>query len=152
MLLGDMSVSPTVDKDAYVEDAANEIDSRIGVRYETPINVGEGTTLAHHSIMLLKKLNNHLATGRFIMAEAIGGEDSSVHAYGVFMVQSALREIDMIRSGEIDLEGVDERFSGVDDSTGPTIYNEDATPAVQTFYDNVMSPPSFFPPSWSPGS
>lgn len=155
LLLGDMQVSSKTNVTAYVEDAASEIDSIIGVRYKTPIDTAEATTvLAHHSVALLRKLNNHLASGRLIMAEAIGGEDTSVHAYGVFMVRSALRELQQIANGEIDLDGAEEwPDAGGDDTTGPSVANEDATAGVAAFYDEFMRAPgtSLNPPVWSPG-
>jgi hypothetical protein len=150
LLLGDMQVSANVNKDAYVNDAANEIDSRIGVLYYTPVALAG---LENHSRVLLIRLNNHLATGRLIMAEAVGGEDRSVHAYGVFMVRSALREIDQIAQGSIELEGADLRPSSVNDDSGPTVRNADAFSAVDAFYDATMVPPgtSLYPPIWAPG-
>jgi hypothetical protein len=153
LLLGDMRVSANVNKAAYVEDAANEIDSRIGVLYETPILLDD---LENHSKALLKRLNNHLATGRLIMAEGIGAEDRSLHAYGHYMVQEALREIEMIAGGMIELEGAALRPAGHggDDQTGPAIRNADAHSAVDAFYGDVMKAPgtSLNPPVWQPGS
>lgn len=158
MLLGDMGVGPDVDKENFVEDAANEIDSKIGHIYETPLNLAAGG-LARHSALLVTKISNHLATGRLILALGIGGEEDDLHAYGIYLVREALADLDRIATGLVSLTGAvpvtgTTLPSGTD--TAPAVINKDETSPVDAFYDDMMRVPTFAAtakrPIWQHGS
>lgn len=126
LLLGDIPISSKVDKEKFVDAAAEEIDSRIGHIYALPL-----TGLASHSQLLLKRINNHLATGRLILAVDAGGDDA-LHAYGLSLINGALGELAAIANGMIDLVGAD-RVPGTAELTGPAIVNADAYSATEAF-------------------
>lgn len=150
LLLGDMPLGSKVDPIRFVQDAADEIDSVLGFRYVTPIDISDESTTARHVKLLLKRINNHLASGRLILAVDVGGEDSVLHAYGVSLIQEAIAWLTQIVNG-MTLEGVEEN-PGEDASSGPTVKNEDEFSSVATFYDYVMTPwPGGLSPWWQPG-
>jgi hypothetical protein len=96
---------------------------------------------------MVKRAANHLATGRLIMALAIGGEDNSLHAYGYSLVQNALRWLESIACGDFDIPGAvlnedTQSFT----SRGPKIGNVDSSSGVENFYGQVMAPPLLINP------
>lgn len=152
LLLGDLPLGATIDRVRYVQDATDEIDSAIGSVYATPIDMTEEGPVARHSRLLLKRINNHLATGRIILAVAVGGEDDSLHAYGVSLIREAHGALGQIATGAIDLEGAEKTDVPSDSSSGPTIHNTDEFSGVEAFYENVMrSDSALTSPAWAPG-
>lgn len=154
LLLGDIPLSAALDRTKFVVDAADEIDSYIGSRYVTPIDTSANTQVVRHSVLLLKRLNNFLATGRLILAIDAGGEDTALHAYGARLVNESLRALREIADGSVDIEGAvlhDPSYVG---DPGPAIVNYDKTSAVDAFYSRVMVPDDGPLPylDWTPGS
>ena len=141
LLLGSIPLSSVFSKEKYVEDAGDEIDSYIGVLYDTPVDISDAGPVARHSILLLKRINNFLATGRIILAIDAGGEDTALHAYGLRMVNEALASLTQVASGAIPLDGA-VRIPTANANTGPSIKNADAASAVDAFYNRVMVPES----------
>lgn len=132
LLLGNV-VSKPADQDRFVNDAADEIDSRIGFMYATPIVVGESAEQRPVK-MLLKKINSWLASGRLIMALDAGGEDDQIHQYGLYLVSEAQKVLESITSGEIVLPGVDPASpdsTGI--VTGPQYTTGDDASLVESF-------------------
>ena len=85
LLIGDMPVGVLTSKQKFVDDATNEIDSYIGVRYVTPLSLadtdpstGWPNAIPRHVRLHISRINNHLASGRLILAVAAGGEDQRV--------------------------------------------------------------------------
>lgn len=159
LLLGDMPVALEVNKQKYVDDAADEIDSIIGKRYETPIDVTETSAVPRYARLFIKRAANHLATGRLILAVAAGGEDTQLHAYGWSLVRDSLAALEQIASGEYDIPGAEP--IPLDDAlqpTAPSIVNQDASSGVDAFYSNVMAYggfpalPVITGPRWEPGT
>jgi phage gp36-like protein len=151
LLLGDLQTSRTLDKEQFVNDAADEIDSTIGSRYKVPIATANGTVAAH-SLLLLKRLNNHIATGRLILAVAAPNEQATLHAYGKDLLKNALEVLCKIRDGEVIIEGAEASDSLSTGVLGPVGINADAYSAVDTFEQFVMGGASYYPPLWQPGS
>ncbi len=157
LLLGNIPLGATFSREKFVDDAADEIDSRIGKRYVTPIDVSDSSLVARHSRLLLKRINNFLATGRLILAIASPGEDDSLHAYGLHLVQEAQAALTQIETGIVDIVDAPENpdLDGV--PSGPTIANADAESAVDAFYNRVMVPESDLVAGmpyrdWAPGA
>lgn len=110
LLLGDTIVGGGVSKQQFVDAAADEIDSKIGWLYVTPIAVdGDNYSnpvipaLPRHEALLLKGINNKLASGRLIMTLDIAGEGTTLHAYGARLVKEAMDELHLIANGSVDL-------------------------------------------------
>lgn len=106
MLVGDMMFPAGFDKQKYVTIAAEEMDAKLGVLYALPLAPLEGAELPLHERLLLKTINNKLASGRLIMDIAIGSEQAAVHAYASRMVNEATRELVLLANGEVDLSAV----------------------------------------------
>jgi len=152
LLLGDLPLGAAVDREKYVADAADEIDSAIGHVYATPVDMTEGGPVARHSRLLLKRINNHLATGRIILAVSIGGEDDSLQAYGRSLIREAHAALGDIATGAVELIGA-ETVEGGDVTNGPVVVNFDQYSGVDAFYDNVMRVElGQASPAWAPGA
>lgn len=153
LLIGDLELHSALDPQKFVQDAADEMDSHLGVRFLVPIDTGNTSTVEPHAILALKRINNHLATGRLILAVAVGGEDDSLHAYGAYLVREALAALAaMIADPEAYLPGAEVR-ADLPATTGPTIKHQDSESAVSRFYDEYMGVgTSMLPAPWLPES
>jgi hypothetical protein len=145
LLTGSVPLPTYLDPAKFVSDAADEIDSKIGFIYVTPVDVSDGSTAVRPVRLLLKRLNVFLATGRLLMTVDAGGEDKTVHAYGLRLVTEAENSLAMIASGQLPLDGA----ARVDDGTGaqplgPIIGNKDAESYVDAFYDRIANPNYLF--------
>ena len=145
LLVGGIPTPAYLNLDKLVQDASDEIDSKIGFRYETPINIGTGTPLERPAQLLLKRINNFLATGRLILQVASPEEDTQLHAYGWNLVKEATAALDAIASGQIDLEGAVERDQTADVAV-PLIDNLDPESNVEAFYNRIGNPNYVYPP------
>lgn len=149
LLIGGLAVSSKIDKQVYVDAAADEIDIVLGLRYETPVDVND---LDDSSFKLLKKINNYLATGRLIMALSINGQEDTLNAYAMEMVRVAMNDLEMLRMGAVELVGATYKDGASGNNKAPTIINQDAESAVSVFEDFAMKYHSY-PVSiyWEPG-
>lgn len=142
LLTGDIPLPAYLSAQKFVDDASDEIDSRLGFIYQTPIDVDAPTTVTRPVILLLKRINNWLASGRLLLAAAASQEDSQLHAYAYSLVKDAQAGLDAIVSGEIILEGA---ASAVGDGVAtivnaPLISNGDAESMVDAFYQRLTNP------------
>ena len=143
LLVGDMPLPRGMKPQSYVDDAADEIDSTIGFIYETPVDIAtDTTTVARPVRLLLKRLNNLLASGRLIQAMTVGGQRQELHAYGASLVNQALDVLKQIQAGDLVLEGVPliENPDNPEKFSGPQIFNLDAESNVESFYDRIANP------------
>lgn len=142
LLIGDIPTSAELDPTKYVNDAADEIDSKIGFVYETPIP----NTVPRPVTLLLKRLNSHLASGRLILAATIAAEDKRLNAYGQSLVDEVQLTLQAIVNGDLPLAGADlnadiPRFEG---TSRVLLGNVDAESSVEAFYSRVANPNYFF--------
>jgi len=147
LLVGDLALSPILDKEKFVTEAAEEIDSKLGFIYALPLPVA----LPNYQKLLLKGINNKLASGRLIMAVAIGGEDSTVHAYAARLVNEATQELLAIANGLVELDA-DRAVPTLDEAAGVrtlSIKNVDSESAVEAFATNFMNGQDYY---WRPGT
>lgn len=140
LLLGKIPLPSYIDPNAVVQDAADEIDSKIGHVYSTPINVSETGPLVRPARLLLKRINNHLATGRLILQVASPEENKNLHAYGWQLVKEATAAIEAIVSGDVPLEGATLIETAGSPATVPMINNLDTESNVEAFYDRIVNP------------
>lgn len=142
LLIGDMPVGASTPRQKYIDDATDEIDSAIGVRYITPLNLTESdpeteweNPIPRHIRLHIKRIASHLASGRLILAISAGGEDYQLQAYGRSLVEQALGALKEIVSGMLDLEGAVENPSNVDSRPrGPVGQFADSESLVDRFY------------------
>lgn len=134
LLTGQIPLPAYVDTQAYISNAADEIDAIIGMTYVTPVNLQE-TPENRASILVLKKANNFLASGRIIMAVDAGGQDSELHKYGQYLVREAEKIVRSIAEGQFILVGAT-RLNGEAGGSAPTIDNADPVSIVDAYYEN----------------
>lgn len=144
LILGDLQLPAGYNKQQYVDMASDEIDAKIGVIYETPVVLND---LDRFASLNVKNIAIRLSTGRLILAQAAGGEDSQLHALGRHYVTSALNDLQIMASDTDTLPGavVRPEFRGAE---APSIGQQDATSPVDHFYDNFGAGL----PGWQPGS
>lgn len=137
LILGNIPTPANAQK--YVDDGADEIDATIGFKYATPIAVGESAE-ERPVRLLLKRINNWLASGRLIMALDGGGEDDQLHQYGLYLVTEASKTLQQIVDGEIVLPGVDPSSPSSEIVTGPLMTTGDAYSLVEGYSEVFGNP------------
>lgn len=146
LLLGDIPAPRDAEK--WVQDATDEIDSKLGMRYVVPIVVDQTVSANKVTVLLLKRINNHLASGRLVCAKAASGSQQEVHQYGMSLIREAELALNQLASGDMTLPGA--TFQSVDDvgQSGPIISNLDAQSNVEAFYGMVTAPGGYPGQSW----
>lgn len=141
LLIGNIPTPAYVNKQKYVDDAADEIDSYLGARYVTPIVLTPSLPAERPSALMLKRINAHLASGRLILATAAGGEDTELHAYGASLVREALAGLMQLAAGEPPLTGAlpATNVGSTDPGSLPLVSNGDPYSQVDGFYE-VLTP------------
>lgn len=146
--LGDLAVPAEINKYTFINSAANEMDAEIGQRYVLPLNLA----LAPDWVSLkLKTINQQLASGRIICAQAVGQEDSKLNAYGEHLITMAYKSLEQIASGGVMLTGLaldPHSFQ----TNSPKAVNRDAASAVDTFEDLFMRRTHTPHLGWRPGT
>lgn len=141
LVLGDIPLPGYINTSERVNDAADEIDSRIGYIYQTPINIEQGSPVERPARLLLKRINSHLASGRILLAIAAPSEQTSLHAYGWSLVKESLDALEQIKDGDIVLEGAPTAENAVQPAaTVPLISNLDPESSVEAFYNRIANP------------
>lgn len=148
LLLGSVPLPAYMDAGVAIQSAADEIDAVIGMTYVTPVQITDSPS-TRASKLMLKKANSMLASGRIIMAMDAGGQDTDIHKYGRYLISEAEKIVTAIATGQVTLQGAT-LLSGSPGGTAPVIVNQDATSAVDSFYDNfkprLVCPPRY--PWW----
>lgn len=132
-------ISGQLDTGKIVQEAADEIDSRLGFVYKLPLTpLPPAGALPEHEVLLLKQINNKLASGRLIMQIAAAGEDRSLHAYGLRLVTEATNDLMLLANGTVELTAVKQPISGSVPDKTPMIFNHDEESAVDMFESAAM--------------
>ena len=126
------------DPQKFVDDAADEIDSHVGGIYDTPLDT---TSMDRASSLLIKRISNHLATGRYLIAATGLNEHGQVDAYGLSLVKSSLEALAALADGSVPLRGL----SPSDDDAvvprgAPAVRQQDPESATAAFYDRITNP------------
>lgn len=124
------------DGTGFINIAADEIDAQLGHLYVTPIVILD-TPENRPARLLLKKINNFLASGRLITDMAAAGEDRDLHAYGASLIREALKLLEQICDGKIQLTGAERIETSATEYSGPSVYNEDPESLVEGYYQRV---------------
>jgi phage gp36-like protein len=154
LLIGDvLSVDPR-DQQQFINMAAAEIDSKLGVRYAMPL-----ADLPPYQQDILKFINAKIATGRLIMAKTMGTEEGRPNAYALFLLQEADRDLMALANGDITLDAPPIDLGGdpnVDEdplARMPGSRNHDNTSAVSAFEQGIMGDNAgWAKPVWRPGT
>ena len=140
LLIGDLILPVEIDAGKYITSAAEEMDSRIGVLYTTPIEIEEADKEKFRAtITFLRSINARLASGRILMAAATALELTTVHAYARNLVEGALADLKLIEDRKYILQGAKENTNPPETyvSSRAYSYNQDAVSAVDGFYAAV---------------
>lgn len=140
----------------FVRDAAMEIDSRLGFKYKTPLiftHVVNGSVAFVDpedkatwtpSYILITRLSNLLASGRYILATTAPEEDNALHQYGVKLLRDAEAILSQITSNRTELE-IEELVTETADSPyGLLVKNRESQSYIQAFEDQ--------PRNYNPGA
>lgn len=138
LLLG--NIPEPANAQRYVDDAGDEIDSKIGFRYATPISLSENIPAQRPGALLLKRINQWLSTGRLLLALDAAGEDDQLHQYGEYLVREATAALDSIADGSITLPGAVPVDPDVPKSTGPVAAYGDDYSLVDGYYSVFGNP------------
>lgn len=133
---GDMGVPPYVDLLKVIETAANDVDAVIGTRYKLPLDLDIGNQEHKSAINMLNKITRYFVLGRVVMDQAIGHEETQLHAYALYHIRWAEQALKAIANGDVEIPG--QQLLVPDDSkrvTGPIVSNRDAASLVDSFYD-----------------
>lgn len=134
---------PTLDLDHEVMRAAEDMDALLGFIYTLPFD-----TLKDHEVLLLKKINADMATGRILLQLYGEGDGDALHAYGLRLVSEAESMLMKLANGEVDLSATRDATVDLDAQRGPRILNRDEESGVDIFENAVLrSEPSY----WRPG-
>jgi len=152
LLTGNVPTPAYLDPQRYVNDAADEIDSKIGFVYETPIDITDSSSnpVSRPVRLLLKRINNFLASGRLLLAVDAGAETDRVHSYGLYLIQEATASLDLIAQGKVDLDGAELLPADQASVTAPLLYNEDSESNVESFYNRIANPAYVYFPLYVP--
>jgi hypothetical protein len=125
LLVDDSMVYSKGVKETAITQACEEIDSKLGMIYETPIDISDQSTVDRSAKLLIKQIAIHLASGRMMMRIAATRESDTPNAYGVYLIREATQALDAIVSGDVVLPGV------------PGVEGDPSTPAA------ISAPPIF---------
>ena len=140
LMLGDIRLPTRFgDGSSWIANAADEIDAQIGHIYVTPIDLAD-TPENRPALLVLKKINNFLASGRIIMDMAAAGEDRDLHAYGLSLISEATRLLTLLSSGQISIPGATPIPGTEGALAGPQIFQEDEFSLVEDFYQRYTRP------------
>lgn len=117
----------------YVQAAADEMDSILGLQYVTPVVLDENNPKQRPAFLLLKRINAWLATGRLVLALDAGGEDDQLHQYGKRMVDDALMALNEIAKGDILLPGGEPLNPAEEKNNGPVASFADDASYVESY-------------------
>ncbi|AKJ71701.1 hypothetical protein TIN2_11 [Tsukamurella phage TIN2] len=123
--------------DSLAETASNEVDSNIGVRYQTPIQVSAVDPETRAAAYWLQNVSAMVAAARFMLSVAAPGSQDSANGYGRYLLSSAQKLMNDVISGKVDLNGAIE-LTPLGEVQAPTIINGDAYSQVDLYYENMM--------------
>jgi hypothetical protein len=136
MLLGQFTLPASMDAQKFVDDAADEIDMKIGFIYRTPVVAAAGTTLPRPVSLLLKRLNVYISTARAIFAAAGPSAGDDTNAYARHLLADAHAALTAIAEGRTVLEGAERLPDQGEERRGPRIANIDSRSQVDAFYEH----------------
>ena len=134
LLVGDM-VFGSLDVTDFINQAANEIDSKLGVIYKLPLSAAVGQTfvnLPQYQQLIVKNINIKLASGRLFLTTA-ADDTSSLHQYGMRLVQEAMSELMAIANGLVELSAERREPIGQEQDRIPRTLNHDEESMVDQY-------------------
>lgn len=150
LLLGDLELTREDLAQKYVDQAFDEMRAKLGWVYALPLRPAEPSNFAatedswqqlpDHEKLLLKDINNKIASGRYIMAQDVGGEDTTLHAYGYALLREGQSDLMALANGVVNLTAkryvIEEEVLA--SARTPSIINEDEESLLLGFENSVM--------------
>jgi len=155
LLIGDLPCKDDL-KDKHVDDASNEIDSKLGFLYVVPFT---SSTVSVPAWILIQRIANNLASGRLLLEinqsrelGSMGYQNGPVKvvSYGQSLIDEAEATLTMILKGDIDLNppGDDDGDDGgLGALHGARVANLDPYSQVEAFY-GWAAKPVYYDPRW----
>lgn len=159
LILGDIVLPTWLVPADWVNLAADEIDSKLGFIYKVPLEAvtppgGGFAGLAVHEQKLVKGINYKLASGRIILALDSGGEDTTLHAYGLSLVREATNELMQLANGNVQFPdaALNANTAPNGPSVTPGVANGDEMSLVDAWSNTVLrgEPQSVYPGQGKP--
>lgn len=152
LLIGDLFISERFDQGKFVQEAGDEINAKLGWLYELPLHLpwsvtnpevdpipdDSWTLLPEHQKLLLKGINNKLASGRLILTLSIPGEETTLHAYGYSLVREAQSELMVLANGEYWLAAQRSILETAKPDSRPSITQHDEESLLLGFENTVL--------------
>lgn len=135
--IGNVQLPRGLNKQAYVDAAAEEMDAELGKVYVLPLTPSSAIASNTWAGKYLKKINKFLAIGRIVIDSASGGEDNSLNSYGYYHLKTAMDALAALVSGSITLTDV-EKLDVEPNTSGPQVENRDAGSYVDAFYNTPL--------------
>lgn len=130
---------PEIDMTSVIDLASDEMDGYIGYRYVVPIPVSSSDPTKSYGTLMLKTICGQLAAGRIMVSVSSGGEKNATHAYGLYLIQTALGQLDLIKHGKLNISfgtlNTDEQARKQGPMMAPGM---DAYSMVDQFYQNTQ--------------
>jgi hypothetical protein len=134
-LLGDLTLPSTTDFPGMINKASADITLWLGQRYALPLPTGNAYTT-----LLLTEASAELTAAYIIMAQAQGGEDNRVNAYGKYLADRAASRLNVYMCGETILPG-GTVISDTGTVGGPVaVYNQDSFSPLEYYYRYMQAP------------
>lgn len=138
LVVGNVPLPSSSNVEVYIKNAADEIDASLGHVYATPITPDPTVENSRITVLTLKNINAHLASGRILTALTAGGEDNSVHAYGLLLIRGALDALRQLATGDPQLFGAQKITNYSESKRRGGVYNVDEYSQVETFTQVAM--------------
>lgn len=148
--LGSIPLPAYIDPAEAVADAADEMDSYLGLFYVIPIPAKDSVEqqaiddptkrIPDVVYLTLKRINANLASGRTLLEIASSAENDRLQAYGVSLVNDALEALGRLKEGQPILLNVPQLTPDSPLVAGPLISNVDAESNVEAFYTRIADP------------
>lgn len=141
--IGNVPLPRGFNKQYFVDQAADEIDTELGKTYKLPLTpvpsyTGNPLTDGSWTQKLLEKINRYLAIGRIMINAASPGEDNSLNSYGYYHIKQANDALAAIVKRDIELPFVliDKDVNKL--PPGPNIQNREPASFVDAFYQQSV--------------
>jgi len=147
LLLGDISLSPSVDVELYIDLGYDEMSARLGECFVLPLP-SEAALIAggvdgSNDLRHLKFIQQHIATGRLYLAQTGATGNSDLNAYGEYLISMAHERMESLcGDGALTLffvQPAPPRAPGGESliTNAPVVVNEDRESGVGSFMDFV---------------
>lgn len=152
LILGKMHKDDGAGKIRFTELAAEEINECLANVYVLPLApIPPILALSEATRLALKRCNIFIASGRYLMDAAAGGQVEGVDAYGLYLLGEGKRLLDSMESGQLDLGAI--KIVTATTGDAPMITNLDSVSGLDAYYGFSSGDPLVYGETygWRPG-